>query len=69
MITHETISCWRINYGLDTRTPFEAARWWHDKMAGKAPAGAVAALGLALEEIKRLRNELERCQEMYRRDV
>ena len=69
MITPETILCWKTNYGLLSRTPEKAAAWWHDKMAGKAPAGAVAALGLALEEIDRLRDDLERCREMYKRDA
>ena len=51
------LSDWRINYGLDTRTPAEAMRWWYDRMDGKAPAGAVAALGLCIDEIDRLRAE------------
>ena len=69
MIDPETILAWKTNYGLDTRSPEKAAAWWHEKMAGKAPAGAVAALGLALEEIDRLRDELERCREMCKRDA
>ena len=60
MIDDETIRCWKINYGLDKRTPDEAMRWWFDGLNGKAPAGAIAALGLALEEIERLKMELER---------
>ena len=55
-ITAAVIDCWRINYGLDTRSPADAARYWSDTCAGMAPAGAVAALGLALAEIERLRN-------------
>ena len=54
MIDHDTIKCWRINYGLDKRTPEEAMRWWNANCDGMAPAGAVAALGLALDEIERL---------------
>ena len=51
------IAGWRTNYGLDTRTPEEAMRWWDERWLGKAPAGAVAALGLCLEEIARLTYE------------
>lgn len=54
MIDAETIRVWRINYGLDTRTPAEAMRWWSGEMHGCAPAGAVAALGICLDEIERL---------------
>jgi len=53
MIDAETIRVWRINYGLDTRTPAEAMRWWDARMSS-APAGAVAALGHCLDEIERL---------------
>lgn len=42
---------WRANYGLDKRSPEDAARWWDDE-CGMAPAGAVAALGLALRELE-----------------
>jgi FtsZ-binding cell division protein ZapB len=55
MIDPETIRCWRINYGLDKRTPEDAGRWWAMSDRGMAPAGAVAALGLALNEIESLR--------------
>lgn len=58
MIDAETIRCWRINYGLDTRTPEEAMRWWSTHRDGMAPAGAVAALGLCLQERDRLRSAL-----------
>lgn len=57
-IDDKMLSDWRINYGLDTRTPAEAMRWWYDRMDGKAPAGAVAALGLCIDEIERLRAAL-----------
>lgn len=57
LIDAKMLSDWRINYGLDTSTPSEAMRWWHDSMDGKAPAGAVAALGLCIAEIERLRAE------------
>jgi len=59
MLDDETIRCWRINYKLDTLTPEGAGCWWHSQMNGLAPAGAVAALGLALEEIERLKKELD----------
>jgi hypothetical protein len=59
MVTKEMIKCCRINYKLDDRTYDEAFRWWHDKMNGMAPAGAVAALGLCLDEIERLREVLK----------
>tara|TARA_R110000868_G_scaffold8110_1_gene41863 strand:- start:481 stop:753 length:273 start_codon:yes stop_codon:yes gene_type:complete len=49
MITPEMIETWRTNYGLDKRSPAEAARWWSDKYDGLAPAGAVAAFGYLLE--------------------
>jgi Lar family restriction alleviation protein len=51
LISAAMIECWRANYGLDQRTPADAARYWSDTCAGMAPAGAVAALGLALEEL------------------
>lgn len=50
-VDQATIDGWRINYGLDKRTPAEAAQWWSDKLGGLAPAGAVAALGVALDEL------------------
>lgn len=55
MITDEMINDWRINYGLDVSSPEDAGRWWSERNDGKAPAGAVAALGLCIEEIERLR--------------
>jgi hypothetical protein len=58
MIDDEMICGWRINYGLDEKSPEDAMRWWNDAMDGRAPAGAVAALGLALNEIERLRAAL-----------
>lgn len=58
VITDELMQRWCDNYGLTDRTPAEAARWWIERMGGDAPAGAVAALGLAIGEIKRLRNVL-----------
>jgi hypothetical protein len=65
-IDAKMVADWRINYGLDTRTPAEAMRWWHDNMDGKAPAGAVAALGLCIDEIERLRAENEVLREIER---
>ena len=56
MITDEMINDWRINYGLDVSSPEDAGRWWSERNDGKAPAGAVAALGLCIEEIERLRD-------------
>jgi predicted DNA-binding transcriptional regulator AlpA len=51
------IACWQVNYGLDTRTPADAMRYWDERCNGMAPAGAVAALGLCIDEIERLRSE------------
>ena len=48
MITPEIIETWRVNYGLDKRSPVEAARWWANRYDGLAPAGAVAAFGYLL---------------------
>ena len=61
-ITPDMIDAWLINYGLDKRSPGEAARWWCDEMEGKAPAGAVAALGLLLQE----RETMHQYTELYR---
>jgi hypothetical protein len=58
MIPDDVIECWKANYGLDKRTPEDAMRWWHDSCNGMAPAGAVAALGLCLIEIERLRTAM-----------
>ena len=58
-ITQDMIDGWRINYGLDKMSPSEAARWWSENQGGRAPAGAVAALGLCLIELERLRAEVE----------
>lgn len=52
-IDEETIQVWRINYGLDERSPADAMRWWETNL-GSAPSGAVAALGLCLDEIEKL---------------
>lgn len=54
-IEQSVIDGWRINYGLDKRTPAQAAQWWHDNCDGRAPAGAVAALGIVLDELEALR--------------
>jgi hypothetical protein len=51
IITAEMVHNWRINYGLDVRSPRQAAAWWSEQFKGFAPAGAVAALGLCLEKI------------------
>jgi hypothetical protein len=57
VIDHDMIACWKVNYGLDTRTPADAMRYWDERCNGMAPAGAVAALGLCIDEIERLRSE------------
>jgi hypothetical protein len=54
-IDQATIDCWRVNYGLDKRTPAQAAKWWSDRLGGFAPSGCVAALGIALDELEALR--------------
>jgi hypothetical protein len=59
MLDDETIRTWKVNYKLDTMTPEGAMVWWYAWNNGLAPAGAVAALGLALEEIERLKKELK----------
>lgn len=61
--TQDTIACWRINYGLKDSTPKAAADWWRAANGNRepaAPAGAVAALGIALDalELERARAEL-----------
>ena len=63
MIDAETINCWKLNYGLDNRTPADAMRWWHDNDNGRAPAGAVAALGLCLDEIEALKATISRLRD------
>ncbi len=66
MIDDETIRCWRINYKLDTLTPEGAATWWYSNNKGMAPASAIGALGMALEEIERLKQELQDAEdELY----
>ena len=54
-VDQATIDCWRANYGLDKRTPAKAAKWWSESLGGVAPAGCVAALGVALDELEALR--------------
>lgn len=49
-INDEMVRAWRANYGLDTRSPCDAGCWWSDHSSGMAPAGAVTALGLCLQE-------------------
>lgn len=58
-VDQATIDGWRVNYGLDKRTPREAVQWWSDNLGGFAPAGAVAALGVALDELDALRAAIE----------
>lgn len=62
VITDELMQRWQGHYGLTDRSPAEAARWWIEHMHGDVPAGAVAALGLAINEIKRLRKVLRAAQ-------
>ena len=59
-VDQATIDCWRTNYGLDKRTPAQAASWWGDNLRGLAPSGCVAALGVALDELDALRKDAER---------
>ena len=60
-VTQDMIDCWRVNYGLATRTPDEAMRLWEQSPpAGMAPAGAVAALGLLLQEREAMARDAER---------
>ena len=59
-VDQATIDCWRANYGLDKRTPAQAAQWWSENMRGFAPSGCVAALGVALDELAALRKDAER---------
>lgn len=63
-VDQATIDCWRANYGLDKRTPVEAMRYWADTCAGMAPAGAVAALGIALDDLAALRKDAERYRKL-----
>lgn len=58
----ETISCWKINYGLADKTPQQAAEWWRHAAGGSdiaAPVGAILALAAAIEQIEKLRAELD----------
>ena len=66
-VTPEMIDCWRVNYGLDTQSPSDAMNYWSTRCAGMAPAGAVAALGLCIEEIERLRAALRYEQHLSER--
>ena len=59
MIDADTIATWRINYGLEGRTPAEAAKYWQDGIYGAAPSGAVAALGTCINEFERLRSDYD----------
>jgi hypothetical protein len=62
-VTPEAISDWRTNYDLHGRTPIEAAMLWASRVPpGYAPAGAVAALGTAIQEIERLWAEQDDAQ-------
>lgn len=61
-VDQATIDCWRTNYGLDKRTPAEAAKWWGDNLRGLAPSGCVAALGVALDELDALRKDAARLE-------
>lgn len=45
MIDDRMIRNWRTKYGLSLGTPAEAARWWETHNDGRAPPGAVEALG------------------------
>lgn len=54
IVTPEWIAAVRTNYGLDTRTPLEAGAVW---AAHGVVAGAVIALGHALDRIEALERE------------
>ncbi len=58
MIDDETINRWRANYGLVERNPIQAAQFWEMTNGGMAPAGAVAALGICLDELAEMQAEL-----------
>ncbi len=58
MIDDETINRWRANYGLVERNPIQAAQFWEMTNGGMAPAGAVAALGICLDELAEMHAEL-----------
>jgi hypothetical protein len=57
-VTPKVVADWKTNYGLLTRSPKEASQYWRDQSQigaeCSAPAGAVAALGTAIQEIERL---------------
>jgi hypothetical protein len=59
-VSQATIDSWRINYGLDKRNPSQAAQWWCEHAHGMAPAGAVAALGIALDALEAAQKDAER---------
>lgn len=67
-ITDDMVDCWRINYGLDKRSPEDAMRWWDSRWSGHAPAGAVAALGLLLQEREALIAEIDRIRSGIERE-
>jgi hypothetical protein len=58
VIGDETINRWRANYGLVERNPIQAAQFWKMTNGGMAPAGAVAALGICLDELAKMQAEL-----------
>jgi hypothetical protein len=57
IVTDDYVDCWRINYKLADLSPADAARWWDENCEGRAPSGAVAALGLMIEDRARLLRE------------
>ncbi len=65
MIDDETINRWRANYGLVERNPIQAAQFWEMTNSGMAPSGAVAALGICLDELAEMHAELAEA----RRDI
>ncbi len=58
MIDDETINRWRANYGLVERNPIQASQFWEMTNGGMAPAGAVAALGICLDELAEMQAQL-----------
>lgn len=51
------IEAWRMNYGIVKGDPMAAEKVWSRFDTG-APVGAVVALGIALDEIERLREQV-----------
>lgn len=61
----ELVACWRVNYGLDKRSPQDAWRWWNNN-GQPVTAGAVAALGLCLERLEQMEAKLKPARRVKR---